>query len=299
MDDDLLIIRNLPLHLADSARAWLEHLPERLVHGWVDLVRVFIGNFQGTYVRPRNSQDLKNCRQKSDESLRDFIRRFSKQCTEVPNIIVSDVIGAFIASTTCKELVHELGRKTATSTSQLLDIATNFASGEEAVGDIFSDSSAKGKQKAETTEASGSRDPKKKKKGRKGKQGWSDDNLVVAADHKNPMRAPAGPGLFDKMLKKPCPYHRGPTKHTLEECTVLRRYYTGIAAKEDEEEPPKENDIEGEGFPEVKNCLLTFRGRAALLTASQRNRELLEVCTVNTAAPSYLKWSESAITFDR
>ena len=26
-DDDLLIIRNLPLHLADSARAWLEHLP--------------------------------------------------------------------------------------------------------------------------------------------------------------------------------------------------------------------------------------------------------------------------------
>ena len=26
-DDDLLIIRNLPLHLANSSRAWLEHLP--------------------------------------------------------------------------------------------------------------------------------------------------------------------------------------------------------------------------------------------------------------------------------
>ena len=26
-DDDLLIIRNLPLFLSDSARAWLEHLP--------------------------------------------------------------------------------------------------------------------------------------------------------------------------------------------------------------------------------------------------------------------------------
>ena len=26
-DDDLLIIRNLPLLLSDSARAWLEHLP--------------------------------------------------------------------------------------------------------------------------------------------------------------------------------------------------------------------------------------------------------------------------------
>ena len=91
----------------------------------------------------------------------------------------------------------------------MLDIVTNFASGEEAVGAIFSDGAPKGKQKAETTEASGSRDPKKKKKkGRKGKQGRSDDNLVAAADRKNPKRAPAGPGLFDEMLKKPCPYHR-------------------------------------------------------------------------------------------
>ena len=80
-------------------------------------VKVFVGNFQGTYVRPRNSWDLRSCRQKPDESLRDFIRRFSKQCTELPNITDSDVIGAFITGTTCKELVHELGRKTPTSTS--------------------------------------------------------------------------------------------------------------------------------------------------------------------------------------
>ena len=51
----------------------------------------------------------------------------------------------------------------------MLDIATNFASGEEVVGVIFFDGATKGKQKAEAAEASGSRDPKKKKKGRKGK----------------------------------------------------------------------------------------------------------------------------------
>ena len=27
VNDDLLIIRNLPLFLSDSVRAWLEHLP--------------------------------------------------------------------------------------------------------------------------------------------------------------------------------------------------------------------------------------------------------------------------------
>ena len=154
------------------------------------------------------------------------------------------------------------------------DIATNFASSEVAVGAIFYDGTAKGNQKTEATEASDSRDPKKKKKGRKGKQGRTDDNLVATADRKNHKRAPAGPGLFDKMLKKPCPYHRGCTKHTLEECTILRRYYTDIIAKEAAEEPPKENDAEGEGFPKVKNCLLIFGGHAARLTASQRKCEL-------------------------
>jgi hypothetical protein len=29
---DKLIIRNLPLHLADSARTWLEHLPPSQIH---------------------------------------------------------------------------------------------------------------------------------------------------------------------------------------------------------------------------------------------------------------------------
>jgi hypothetical protein len=44
-DDDLLIIRNLPLFLADLARAWLEHLPPRWIRDWADLVRVIVGNF--------------------------------------------------------------------------------------------------------------------------------------------------------------------------------------------------------------------------------------------------------------
>jgi hypothetical protein len=53
-----VIIRNLPLHLVDSARTWLEHLPPSQIHNWDDLVRMFVGNFQGTYVCPGNSWDL-------------------------------------------------------------------------------------------------------------------------------------------------------------------------------------------------------------------------------------------------
>jgi hypothetical protein len=68
-NDDNLIIRNLPLYLSDAARAWLEHLPPAQISNWDDLVKAFAGNFQGTYVRPGNSWDLRSCRQQPGESL--------------------------------------------------------------------------------------------------------------------------------------------------------------------------------------------------------------------------------------
>jgi hypothetical protein len=69
--------------------------------------------------------------------LREYIRRFSKHRTELPNITDSDVIGAFLAGTTCQDLVSKLGRKTPTKASELMDIATKFTSGQEAVKAIF------------------------------------------------------------------------------------------------------------------------------------------------------------------
>jgi hypothetical protein len=137
IDDDNLNIRNLPLFLSDATRAWLEHLPPAQISNWDDLVKACASNFQGTHVRPRNSWDLRSCRQQPGESARDYIRRFSKQRTELPNITDSDVIGAFLTGTTCRDLVSKLGRKTPTRASELMDIATKFASGQEAVEDIF------------------------------------------------------------------------------------------------------------------------------------------------------------------
>jgi hypothetical protein len=65
-------------------------------------------------VGPGNSWDLQSCRHQPGESLREYIRRFSKQRTELPNITDSDVIGVFLAGTTCRDLVNKLGRKTPT-----------------------------------------------------------------------------------------------------------------------------------------------------------------------------------------
>jgi hypothetical protein len=194
---DEVIIRNLPLHLADSVRTWLEHLPASQIHNWDDLVCTFVGNFQGTYVRPGNSWDLRACTQKPAESLRDFIRRFSKRCTELPSVAQSKIVHAFLEGTMCRDLVRELGRSPPVDLNKLFDIATSFASGEEAVGAIFD--GKKGKRVDDApAEGSKSKEPQQKhKRGKKGKkprreaceQGRDDDgDEALAVDP-----APRGP----------------------------------------------------------------------------------------------------------
>jgi hypothetical protein len=303
-DDDNLIIRNLPLFLSDAARAWLEHLPPTQISNWDDLVKAFTGNFQGTYARPGNSWDLRSCRQQPGESLRDYIRRFSKQRTELPNITDSDVIGVFHAGTTCRDLVSKLGRKTPTRVSELMDIATKFASGQEAVEAIFrKDKQPQGRQQEDVPEASAQRGMKKKgKKKSQAKRDAADADLVAAAEHRNPRKPPGGANLFDKMLKESCPYHQGPVKHTLEECIMLRRYFHKV-------EPPAEggkahdnNKKEGhkaEEFPEVHDCFMIYGGQMANASARHRKQERREVFSVKVATPVYLDWSNKPITFDQ
>jgi hypothetical protein len=250
-------------------------------------------------VHPGNSWDLRSCRQQPGESLRDYIRRFSKQRTELPNITDSDVIGTLLTGTTCRDLVSKLGRKTPTRASELMDIATKFASGQEAVEAIFrKDKQPQGRQPEDVPEASTQRGTKKKSQA---KHDATDADLVAAAEHRNPRKPPGGANLFDKMLKESCPYHQGPVKHTLEECVMLRRYFHKAG-------PPAEggrghdNDKEGhkaEEFPEVHDCFMIYGGQVANASAWHRKQERREVSSVKVAAPVYLDWSDKPITFDQ
>jgi hypothetical protein len=101
-----------------------------------------------------NSWDLRSCKQKPGESLCDYIRRFSKQRTELSNITDSNVIMAFLSGTTYKDMVQELGRNTPITANELMDIVTNYAAGEEVVGAIFGGDQDKGKRKDKEPEGS-------------------------------------------------------------------------------------------------------------------------------------------------
>jgi hypothetical protein len=184
-----------------------------------------------------------------------------KQRTDLPNITDSDVIGAFLAGTTCHDLVSKLGRKTPTRASELMDIATKFASGQEAVEAIFrKDKQPQGHPPEDAPEASNQRGAKKKgKKKSQEKRDAADADLVAAAEYKNPRKPPGGANLFDKMLK----------------------------------------DHQAGEFPEVRDCFMIYGGQAANASARHRKQERREVCSVKVAAPVYLYWSDKPITFDQ
>jgi hypothetical protein len=56
---------------------------------------------------------------------------------ELPSVAQSEIVHAFLEGTTCRDLVRELRRSPLVDSNELFDIATSFASREEAVGAIF------------------------------------------------------------------------------------------------------------------------------------------------------------------
>jgi hypothetical protein len=111
----------------------------------------------------------------------------------------------------------------------LMDIATKFASSQEAVEAIFrKDKQPQGRKQEDVPEASAQRGAKKKAQA---KRDTADADLVAAVEQRNPRKPPGGANLFDKMLKESCPYHQGLVKHTLEECVMLRRYFHKVGPR--------------------------------------------------------------------
>jgi len=174
-----------------------------------------------------------------------------------------------------------------------MDVVANYAAGEEAVVAFFDHEGGKGKAPVDNDvgPSRGSKKSKKKKKMRSIKREALDDDFVVAVERKKPRGPPEG-AVFDKMLKEPCPYHKGGANHKLEDCHMLKKYFDSLGLKKDDQRKDKSDDKGGnkkdEGFPTVHECYMIYGGPLMQLTMRQRKREGHEVFAVRMAVPQYL-----------
>ena len=127
---------------------------------------------------------------------------------------------------------------------------------------------------------------------------------MAAADHKGGRKpAEGGPNHFEKMLKGPCPNHAFPAKHLYKDCGLMRKYLSrGLNKGEQGKEPaPATDDAEekDDGFPTPNDCLMIFGGSVAYYSKCRQKVVCREVYTAQLAMPPFLRWPESAITFDR
>ena len=108
---------------------------------------------------------------------------------------------------------------------------------------------------------------------------------------------------FEKLLEGPCPNHVFPVKYLLKDCSLMRKFLSGGSNKGEQGKEPapttddaKEKD---DGFPTPYGCLMIFGGSVAYGSKRHQKVARRKVYTAQPATPPFLRWSESAITFDR
>ena len=144
---------------------------------------------------------------------------------------------------------------------------------------------SRGKAKRDEDADKGLSNRLNKKKNQRGHGG----SLVATAKRKAGRASTKGtPDHFDKLLEGPCPNHTFPVKHLYKDCALMKHFLSGGSKKGDQRKKlePATDAAEGKdgGFPTPDGCLMIF-GRAVAYGRSNH--------------PSFLRWSESVITFDR
>jgi hypothetical protein len=211
-----------------------------------------------------------------------------------------NMIGAFISGMTNEALVHELRHCKPRTTRELLDLATSHASGEKVVHAIF----CKYKGKAQAKPADEAKDRNRQVKGKKDSWRRCDSEFVAAVDrvHKQKTRK-LNHVSFDKIVKMQCHNHGYLVKHTLEECDLIKRYFSGDykATGIDAPSEPASNEEKGDAYPDPKGCLMIF-GEPMVYESKSRQKLMareVNVVALGEAVLAFLKWSETAITFNR
>ncbi|CAO2146328.1 unnamed protein product [Urochloa humidicola] len=122
----------LPIMLTKECWSWLAGLPRDSIDSWERLCKLFTSNYHGTWERPVSKRLLGQLRQRKNESLHEFIRRFYEKRNSTPFVEDHEVIAAFQNGIASGGLINKWTRKPPRTVNEMFVIANSWADGDQA-----------------------------------------------------------------------------------------------------------------------------------------------------------------------
>jgi hypothetical protein len=116
-----------PMALYPMPLTWLESLSNNSIDSWERLKKVLIDNFQGAITCAGTRHDLAQCKQKRNELLRSYTRRFFDVRTTITNISEEDIIDCFYNGITDPGIYRDFGRNRPKTVAGLRDMMHDWS----------------------------------------------------------------------------------------------------------------------------------------------------------------------------
>ncbi|KAF8666369.1 hypothetical protein HU200_053472 [Digitaria exilis] len=282
--DDISKMLYFPVAMEQGPLTWLESLHPDSIDSWHALKKAFVSNYQGSFERPGSKYELRACKQKPDESLRDYNRRFfaiKASCVPIPD---SEVIDYFQEGMTDRSLFRDFGHNRPRDLEEFRALVSNWMDTDDQERERY----GKRPNNPGRKNQEDNRDQPRDSFQRNGNNPRKRPNNTVATVQT--VRATKSPQQrreeFNKLLKKRCPYHPD-SKHTMGECTLLRETFST---------PNKKQKSEGDG-----DDMHDKTTSPTLSTDTSRNRKNArrEAYAAEPAVVTPLRWSDTTITWSR
>jgi mevalonate kinase len=124
-------MQSIQVHLSGAARSWMTKLPEGSIDSWKNFENLYVQNFKSTCKKRASIEQLRTCTQKSGESMRAYIQRWSLIKNSAEHVSDERAIDAFIEGIRRKDLVEELGRANPRTVAELMETANRWVDGEK------------------------------------------------------------------------------------------------------------------------------------------------------------------------
>ena len=136
---DEILCRSFPTTLKGAAREWFTKLPTSLVDSFEQLSNAFLCHFIGGQRPKRLVDHLLTIRQGEKETLRPYVKRFTRETLEVDEADDKVQLTTFKAGLRSRDLVASLAKNHPKTMAEMLLKAQKYMNAEDAVAAIRDD----------------------------------------------------------------------------------------------------------------------------------------------------------------